>query len=806
VAVETVLSARVREFLSTVGAAAHRVASRTLHAAPLTLSTLWLLGALLAYAAHTQGFYPLGEWLVFFWLRAWAAALAFAISSLAVGLQLLRFLRADDDEMAERLTLGLGLGVLIQALGIYVAGVLGILGVPFFVLWPALLLVFGGLALVSEIRLVLTAAGDLGQPFVPRSPVQMLAALLAVAGSIALYLQVVTPGHIGFDARWYHLPIAESYAVSGRIRPFPEGWYLGAYPHLASLLYTWAFLAPGELSHRLALVSHLEFVLLLGTVAGISALAGRLGSGTRLRHGGAALFLFPGIVVHDSNLNGGADHVLAFWAAPLGLALLRYLDWASRGHAVVLGCLLGAAALTKYQAVYFVGAIGLVLAVDLIRRRRAAPVLVVAATAIAVSSPHWLKNWIAYGDPLYPNLFRWLPARPFFDGAGAELERYYWLNGAAPSGSLSQRLKDFVVALFGFSFTPHGWSAAPGGRPVFGSLFSLLLPLIAWVRPRTRVLIIVACVHAGLAIWYLTYRYDRYLQALLPWMAACTAATLAAVWRTRVPALRASVALLVAFQLAWGADLYVLDGSLKALIDHVAAGDAKNFARSPYPGNELTRIGARVNDPRAKLVGHDFYQSLGVGTGVICDNPAWQGAIDYLRLDTPRRVVEMWRGLGATHVLWPFHKEARAPEDLARDAVFARAVLEFTGSSFEVAGYKVAPLIGTGRASTHVTATRIAWLCCNTDRALGLYTPEGLARGTLETPLASEDLTRNPLAALSKANAIWFKPGCADEVAARSLIREHMTVVMRSGAVSLAVRRDGAPRATAHQTAGRSRH
>lgn len=769
---------------------ASRAGARLLRAAPRLLTVCWLLGVLIGFAGYAHRFYPLEEWLTFFWLRAWAAALAFAVSSLGIGLRLLRVLGTASDALPERLTLGLALGVLVQGLGIYLGGLGGVLGRAFFVLWPALLFLGGGSALLDEARLLVARAGGLTEPFVPRSPVQALAAVLVVAGSVALYLQVITPSSIGFDARWYHLPIAESYAVSGRIRPFPEGWYLGAYPHLASLLYTWAFLAPGQLSHRLALVSHVEFTLLLGTVAGVSALAAKLGSGPRLRHGGAALFLFPGIFIYDSNLNGGADHVLAFWAAPLGIALLGYLDAATHGRAIVLGALLGAAALTRYQAVYFIVAVGAVLLVDLIRRRRAARLALVLVTALVVWSPHWLKNAIAYHDPLYPNLNRWLPVRPFFDGARAELERFYWLNGPPQAATAAQKLRTVLVMLFGFSFTPHGWAAIPGGRAVFGSLFTLLLPLMAWVRPRSRVLVIAACVHLGLVVWCLTYTYDRYLQALLPWMAACTAAVLGALWRTGAWSLRTGAALLVAFQLAWGADNYVLGGSsLKALIDHVAAGDAKNYARSPYPGQELVAIGKRVNDPSAKLVGHDFYQSVGVGAVVICDNPAWQGAIEYLLLDTPARVEKTWRGLGATHLLWPVQKEPRAHEHLARDAVFARAVEARTRSSWDVAGYRVAPLIASERRRTDRDPTRIAWLCCTADRALGIYTPRGLVRGMMEFSLTRAELTRDARAALGRANAVWFKQGCADEVAARAVIAEELTVVMKSGELSLAVRR-----------------
>ena len=111
---------------------------------------------------------------------------------------------------------------------------------------------------------------------------------------VAVYLQVMTPLNVGGDSYWYHLPIAEHYATSGAIRPFAEGWYLGAYPHLASLLYTWASMSPGDLFNHVTLSSHLEWALFLATLGGVGALARRLLGGTRVPFAGVAVSCFPG--------------------------------------------------------------------------------------------------------------------------------------------------------------------------------------------------------------------------------------------------------------------------------------------------------------------------------------------------------------------------------------------------------------------------------------------------------------------------------------------------------------------------------
>src|SRR5262249_28237605 len=132
-----------------------------------------------------------------------------------------------------------------------------------------------------------------------------------------IYLTIMTPENASFDARWYHLPMAEHYASLGAIRRFPEGWYPGAYPQLPSLLYTWAFSLPETaLFDRVELAAHLEYTLFLATLAGVPIVVRCLVPHARASGAWTALFLFPSVFVYDSSLTAAGDHVLAFWAIP----------------------------------------------------------------------------------------------------------------------------------------------------------------------------------------------------------------------------------------------------------------------------------------------------------------------------------------------------------------------------------------------------------------------------------------------------------------------------------------------------------
>jgi len=112
------------------------------------------------------------------------------------------------------------------------------------------------------------------------------------------------------------------------------------------------------------------------------------------------------------------------------------------------------------------------------------------ASCLAVSSSHWLKNWIFYGDPFYPLLHKYLAARPFYEG----LDRCWIANTGMP-GSCSRapldrrccrpsRPSDVLLH-------SHDWGFH-GDRPVFGSLFTLLIPVLAFFRARQRLWLMIA--------------------------------------------------------------------------------------------------------------------------------------------------------------------------------------------------------------------------------------------------------------------------------------------------------------------------
>jgi len=714
---------------------------------------LLLVGAVATFLACSNHYFPLQHWLFFTYLRIWGFVALFALPSLAVGLRLLSWLLPEPPRLGERLLLGFSLGVLVFFLTIFVGGVASLYGPVFFFAAPAVLAAVGARSALREVRRMRAHLRRFGARLVvPGGWIGALAALTLALGMIAVYLQVLTPPNVGADAVWYHLAVAEHYATAGGLRPFVEGWYNGALPQLASFLYTWAFQAPVGLFEQIAISAHVELVLFIATAAGVAVLVRRL-IGVRAPFAGALLFAFPGFLLYDSNLIIGADHVLAFWAPPLAIALLRLARKLEVREAVLAGALTAAALLTKYQGIYFLFPAGVIVTIAAVRLRRWRPWLAWVGAVVVLTSAHWLKNWIFYGDPLYPHLRAFLPAHPFVPGSAELMNEVLTPMQFRFTGTPLEKIRDTLLSLVSFSFVPHDWDFH-GRRPVFGALFTCTLVALPFVRPKGRLWALVAAIHLGIAIWWVTAHEDRYLQALLPWMVAASAAILHALWkRGRLSRAAAVLALLV--QAVYGDDVYfyrmhamIGDSPLKAFVDWVALGQTGNYQDrfNAWASLQNNTVASRV--PKGgKLLAHQFTEKLGAGVPSVLDGKGWQGGIDYLAQQTPADTLRLWRSMGVTHVWWDPTQHPRDDDVLAREAVFQHAVAALVPQTEMIAGYRFGAIGSTVGAPAGV-ATQMGWFGCGSDKPNGAYAPRVFARsGALPSAIIASpgDLSTVPV-------------------------------------------------------------
>ena len=708
----------------------------------------------LVFALVVNEHYQLADWLFFRYARLWLLSLAFAAACLSAGHALLTRGFRLFLPIQEQLFLDFCAGLLVFALSLFGCGLAGMLNRVTSWVLPLSLATLGAPALVGYAERVWrrSCRPSPARPsaFGPRVWGPAISGFGALC-VLLLYVNILTPAHASYDARWYHFALAEHYAAAGAIERFPEGFYGATFPHLASYVYTWAFLVNQALPTQMLLAAHLEFVVFGATLFGLPVLVRYLLHGRRAPRSWASLFLFPGILLYDSSLAGNSDHFLALFALAALLVLRRVLGDFELRTTALFALFCAAAALTKYHAVDVLAGLVLLFVAGACRhvlsqRERSDLRVIVARVARAgllalgvfalVWAPHWLKNWVYYGDPFYPVLRDWLPPRPWTPGAAVGFAPPEWRPSSAFPGSLLEALGTVVT----FSFAPHDWPNLHGRVPVFGSLFTLFVPALLFLPRSGRAWLVAGSALAGVFTWYLTLHQDRYLQALLPWMAAVVAAVIVKAWE-HGRAVRAAIAGVVGLQVVWGGDVYFLPthamlwkAPLVASAELLASGFKQDLALRDATLCELELLRPALSRKRDVLLVHESHLRLGSGVRTVMDARGAQAAIDYAGLASPRAVWERLRSLGVTKLTWK--PGASGPEArLSDELVF----LAFVAHVSEAQPFGPLLLARLPETPPPARAVQVAVAGCDRSGSVELEAVDALSSGPLQfAPLVDE--------------------------------------------------------------------
>jgi hypothetical protein len=197
--------------------------------------------------------------------------------------------------------------------------------------------------------------------------------------------------------------------------------------------------------------------------------------------------------------------------------------------------------------------------------------LIMLALFLLVFTPHLAKNYYYHANPVYPFMSEvfsgstpWVPNGAFY------VEHIFKDQRWAPQGGFLERLTHAARLFFTFSFTPH--YSFTREWPIFGPLFTLLLPALLIVRER-RILLAAGTACIALFTWAYTFNVDRNLQIFLPYLVCVTAALLVRLWSKGWLA-RIGVSTLVALQVVVGADVvfYTAQPSLQASMRLISSG------------------------------------------------------------------------------------------------------------------------------------------------------------------------------------------------------------------------------------------
>jgi hypothetical protein len=362
--------------------------------------------------------------------------------------------------------------------------------------------------------------------------------------------------------------------------------------------------------------------------------------------------LFPGIFVFDGNLGGAADHFAAVFAVPVVLAFARWLATPEPRHAVLLGALAGGALLAKLHLVYLLVPIGVVAAVFVAGapRQRLPSAALVAGVAAALAALHFGRSWIFYGSPFYPLAQDWFGGVPTLPDAALHFDRLQADWRFLPPEDIGERTLSALRHSFLFSFSPRYWFN--WNHPTFGSLFTLLLPLLLVLGRVPRLWLAAGIGWGALFTWAFTFPIDRNLQTLAPLLAATAGALLVRGFELGRLA-RLGLSVLVGLQIVWGADYFFSGGerirSALTLIRSGLNGTAEDRYRSFR--SDYIELG-RWLPKDAVLMLHTHHQMLGIDRPVLLDWAGFQGLIDYRPLQSAHDLDARLRELGVTHVVW----------------------------------------------------------------------------------------------------------------------------------------------------------
>jgi hypothetical protein len=628
------------------------------HAVLRSLAILFVgVGLTVFFARVLDRVYPLRTWLFSQLLTIWAWELLLTSACASFGhTVLVRVVRLRGLTGFALFSISLPIGLVGFALGMYLGGFLALYGPVFAVALPAILLAVG----VPDGLRALRAR--------PRWPtgVSLVATIYGACCLALMYLELLTPDALNYDSTWIHLVIAQDYAREGRIFPFIADWHKNN-PHLASIVHTWGFIVPGSaVNHplRWIIALHTEFTVFLWTLLGVAAAAEWL-AGQEVQGAWAAFFLFPSIFVYDGNIGGSADHFVALFAAPLLLATARAARRFDVGDCALLGILSAGAIMTKLQAAYMIAPIAVLLAGRWLylafRRLQARPdamgwphlvrgVCVVVACTVVLGSPHFLKNWFYFHNPLYPLMQATFKASTPTVPDAAQLVNYVFADWKwYPPQVLSQRLWEALQLVRTFSFEPH--YSFVGNRPAFGSLFTLLLPVALLLANAHRLWLGYFLGTGAIFAWGFTYRVDRNLQTFLPILVAVTAATLARAWKLGLAA-RLGILPLVLLQIVWGVGFFFSGNErLQSGVALIRSGFEGHWAQR-FAGyrREYRELGDAL-PTNALVVLHSAHVSLGINRRILLDMQGFQGLIDYRRFRTPRDAYDRFAALGVTHFI-----------------------------------------------------------------------------------------------------------------------------------------------------------
>ncbi len=356
-----------------------------------------LIGAGLFYA-HIE-FTRLGEnyrgaTLIFDRIFDITLALGLTGVCFAIGRKSARLLSIEFANVAEELSFSIMIGVGILGLLILGLGLAGLL-TPLPVVLVIVLLIIPSW---REGETLLTAI-ERGIAGIKSTRFNLLFTLLFVTLIFILALRTLTPPHTP-DEAIYHLSVTKLFVERGRVFPVTDNW-AGNMPFLIQMIYAICLIAKSDIAAKL-------FSLCLAVVCSLALYGFSLRFLTR-RVGLFAMFGFfaTGMVVEVA-ITSRIDVSLAGMLFLAAYAMMTYFETRQKGWLYASAMLSGFSLGIKYSAGIYIILLGVMYLVESFTRGKDGALTIIkrgiiySAILAALASPWFIKNFIWFGNPVYP--------------------------------------------------------------------------------------------------------------------------------------------------------------------------------------------------------------------------------------------------------------------------------------------------------------------------------------------------------------------------------------------------------------------